>query len=364
MYIYLITLAVSLLFAKLASNASHYPALKGTVRTFAVLSFLPFALNCILRGQVGTDWLIYDTYYAEISNGGREFSEPLFNLLNRVLYTISDNSVLLFAVVGFLTLDLFFRGMYQQSEIVTYSILLFFLSGRYFASLNQIRQMLAVSLFFFAFKYIAERRMVRYYIFVIIACMIHTSAVVYLPVYFLYRIRFNTTRLIKTAIAYCICLPVIILLAPALVRLTRFSWYLDSRFDQNFDIIGFSISFMILCIQMFLLKRQEVNQAQNEQTDAPEDMTYAGFLTMMSMICCLVYFLTAALPQVTRIAECYSVIQILSIPNLVKREKDVRVRIIVLIICGVILGGKLLYNVYKTQWWYGVLPYHTLFYSG
>ena len=73
MYIYLITLIVSLLFAKLASNARPYPALKGTVRTYAICSFLPFALNCMLRGQVGTDWLIYDAYYAEISNGEEDF---------------------------------------------------------------------------------------------------------------------------------------------------------------------------------------------------------------------------------------------------------------------------------------------------
>ena len=161
MFIYLLTLAISLLFAKLASNASRYPALKGTVRTFAILSSLPFILNSILRGQVGTDWLIYDTYYYEISNGGRKFSEPLFNLLNRILYMISSDSLLLFAVVGFVTLALFFAGIYQQSEIAVYSVLLFFLTGRYFASLNQIRQMLAISLFFFAFKYIVQRSMIR-----------------------------------------------------------------------------------------------------------------------------------------------------------------------------------------------------------
>lgn len=362
MLIYLLTLAVSLLFAKLASNAGRYPALKGTVRTFAVLSFLPFALNSILRGQVGTDWLIYDTYYFEISNGGRKFSEPLFNLLNRILYVISDNSVLLFAVVGFMTLALFFRGIYQQSEIVTYSILLFFLSGQYFASLNQIRQMLAISIFFFAFKYIPRRQMLRYYILIFTACLIHTSAIVYLPVYFLYRIYFSTRHLAKTALILCICLPLIIVLSPVLIRLTRFSWYLDSRFDQNFDIMGFTLSFLIMCLHLFLLKRREEDNKRNGVTDT-EGMRYAGFLTILSMGCCLVYLLTAAIPQVSRVAECYSVIQIISIPYMIRHEKDIRIRTAAMILCAGILGCKLLYNVYRTQWWYGVLPYHTIFYS-
>lgn len=363
MYIYLITLIVSLLFAKLASNARPYPALKGTVRTYAICSFLPFALNCMLRGQVGTDWLIYDAYYAEISNGGRRFSEPLFNLLNRILYMISNNSLLLFAVVGFITLALFFAGMYQQSAMVTYSILLFFLSGKYFASLNQIRQMLAMSLFFFAFKYIRERKMIRYFLFILAACLIHTSAVVYIPLYFLYGIRCSTKRLFKAALVYCVCLPVIILMAPVLVKLTRFSWYLDSRFSQNFDIIGFTLSLIIFGLLLFLLRRQEM-QAEGTTGENAEDLRYAGFLTMISMITCLVYFLTNAVPQVTRIAECYSVIQILSLPYLAKGEKDARIRIAVLVFTAAVLGCKLLYNVYSTHWWYGVLPYHTFFYPG
>lgn len=361
MFIYLLTLAISLVFAKLASNASRYPALKGTVRTFAVLSFLPFALNSMLRGQVGTDWLIYDTYYFEISNGGRQFSEPLFNLLNRILYMISSNSWLLFAVVGFVTLALFFIGIYQQSEIAAYSILLFFLTGRYFASLNQIRQMLAISLFLFAFKYIVQRRMIKYFILIFIACLIHTSAIVYLPIYFLYRIRFSTKHLVKTALIFFICLPLIIALSPVLIRLTRFSWYLDSRFEQNFDIIGFTLSFLIMCLHLFLLKRREEENKKKGITDS-EGMKYAGFLTMLSMICCLIYLLTAAIPQVNRVAECYSVIEIISIPNMIKHEKDVRVRIAAMVLCAGILSCKLLYNVYKTQWWYGVLPYHTIFY--
>lgn len=353
MWIYLLALLLSLIFAKLAVNAKPYPALTDTYRFLAVLSFLPFAINAALRGQVGTDWVIYNAYYYEISNGGREFSEPLFNLLNKVLYNISSDSTLLFATVAIITLSLFFIGIFQNSEMVPYSILLFFLTGKYFSSLNQIRQMLAMSIFFFAWRFIRERRPGRYFVCILIACMIHSSSIIYIPLYFLYGISFSSKRLLKIIAGYCLALPLIFVCIPVLVQLTRFAWYLDSRFAQNnFDLIGFVTSFMIALLHCWLLRRQETEDNNRE----------LGFMTMISIGSCLVYFLTSSLPQVTRIAEAFSVIQILSIPNLVKGERNIYIRHIVLSTVALLFACKLIYNVYSTQWWYGVLPYHTFFY--
>ena len=102
-----------------------------------------------------------------------------------MLYVVTPDSALLFATVGFLTLLFFFLGIYQQSDMVVFSILLFFLTNKYFTSLNQIRQMLAMSLFVFAVKYAVERRIWAYMGLIGIAALIHTSSLIYFPVYFL-----------------------------------------------------------------------------------------------------------------------------------------------------------------------------------
>lgn len=360
MSIYLIVLLAALLLAKQASRARSYPALAGTYRFFAFCSFLPFAANTILRKGVGTDWVIYDAYYREISNGGRTFAEPLFNMINRILYKISPNSLLLFGVVGFLTLTLFFLGIYRQSEMVTYSILIFFVSGKYFSMLNQIRQMMAVAIFFFAFHYISQKCLKKYVFWIVIAGLIHTSAWIYLPLYFLYGIRWNTGRLIKTAIAFCLGLPVILFLSRILVRYTRFAWYLSSRFDQsNFDLMGFGLSFLIFSVHLFLLKRQETRVPDGMDSNATQ-----GFLVMVCMMSWLVYLLSSAVPQVSRVAESLSVIELISLPNLSQKEPNQQVKKGILFAVAFILSCKLLYNTYSTQWWYGVLPYHTVFYAG
>ena len=66
------------------------------------------------------------------------------------------------------------------------------------------------------------------------------------------------------------------------------------------------------------------------------------------------------LPQVLRAAEGLSVVQIFSLPDLLKKEKDGRMR---LLICFFIVAGyssKLFYDVYVNRW-YDVVPYRTVF---
>lgn len=349
MYIYGIMLGISLLFAKLAANAKPYEKIRSSYYTFAILSFLPFAAVSMLRWQVGTDWPIYDSYYYYINHGIQSFSEPLFNLLNKFLYLFSEDSSLLFAVVGFFTLLLFFLAIYQQSPMIPFSILLFFLTNKYFTSLNQIRQMLAMSIFFFSLKFIFQRNALAYYTAILTAILIHTSSVVYLPFYFLYGKEWKSKGLTKTFIIYCFLLPAVILVARVTAHFTRFAWYFDSVYNQNdFYVIGFLTAFLVMNVHLFALHR------------AGQKNVKLGFMTFMTMISCMILLLTSALPQVERVSEGISVIQILSIPEIVKGESNSRIRRCYLCFVILLYGCKLFYDVYHNHW-YGVLPYHTIF---
>ena len=357
MYVYLIVVAISLGFARLACNARPYPMLRGTYRLLAVCSFLPFAVNSMFRGQVGTDWPIYDSYYYYINHGIRQFSEPLFNLLNRVLYVVTPDSALVFATVGFLTLLFFFLGIYQQSDMVVFSILLFFLTNKYFTSLNQIRQMLAMSLFVFAVKYAVERRIWAYMGLIGIAALIHTSSLIYFPVYFLAGKKYSSAGILKGFLLYCISLPIVRIFVPLLVRFTRFAWYFDSLYNQNnFYLIGFAVALIIFPVHLCCLCRLEQRQGIPKKGEKEK----AGFFTAMSMLPCMTLLLSAVLPQVLRIAEGFAVVQIFSLPFFIKREENPKWRRGIMILVAGVYASKLLYDVYRNQW-YGVLPYHTVF---
>lgn len=352
MYIYGIMLGISLLFAKLAANAKPYEKIRGSYYTFAVMSFLPFAAVTMLRWQVGTDWPIYDSYYYYINHGIQSFSEPLFNLLNKFLYLFSEDSSLLFAVVGFFTLLMFFLAIYQQSPMIPFSVLLFFLTNKYFTSLNQIRQMLAMSIFFFSLKYIFQRNILAYYTAILTAMLIHTSSAIYLPVYFLYGKEWESRGLIKAFIVYCLLLPAVSLFARLTAHFTRFAWYFDSAYNQNdFYAVGFLVSFLAMALHLFAMHRTGKHHVR------------LGFMTIMTMLSCMILLLTSSLPQVARISEGFAVVQILSIPEMAKAEQNRRIRRLYLCFFILLYGCKLFYDVYHNHW-YGVLPYHTIFFRG
>ena len=86
MAVYIIMTIISMLFAGYAQNVKEVKSLDSTYRILGVMAFLPFAVVSALRYQVGTDWPIYNDYFHSIPAGGKKFTEPLFNLLNRFLY--------------------------------------------------------------------------------------------------------------------------------------------------------------------------------------------------------------------------------------------------------------------------------------
>ena len=150
MAVYIIMTIISMLFAGYAQNVKEVESLDSTYRILGVMAFLPFAVVSALRYQVGTDWPIYNDYFHSIPAGGKKFTEPLFNLLNRFLYHFTQNSYILFAVVAVLLLSFMFLTIFQQSEYLTLSILIFVVSGDFFNSQNQIRQMLATAILLYA----------------------------------------------------------------------------------------------------------------------------------------------------------------------------------------------------------------------
>ena len=350
MIIYLVMLGISLFFSVYASNAKPYPALKSTYRTFAVLSAAPFLLVTVLRYRVGTDWtFVYEPYFFYVRNGIEQFNEWGFNLLYRLFGLFTSDSWWVIAFVGFMTVLLIFLAIYRQSCLIPFSILLFFITNRYFTALNQIRQMLSMAIFVYGLRYLYERRWKSYFLWCLCAVSIHTSALMYLPLYFLYGRRFTWKSCLGLMCLSIAVAPVLGVLIQALLSVSRYGWYLNSAFQQNdFYLMGFLATVFVTMVHIYHLYRY------------PEPDITLEFWSVTMVAATALMFMSWMLPQVLRAAEGLSVVQIFSLPALLKKEKDGRMR---LLICFFIVAGyssKLFYDVYVNQW-YDAVPYRTVF---
>ena len=74
-------------------------------------------------------WFIYEKYFYYINEGTDKFTEEGFNILNRIAYFIYADPAVMFAIVSLIIYVFIFLAIYQQSNHVCFSILVFFIRG-------------------------------------------------------------------------------------------------------------------------------------------------------------------------------------------------------------------------------------------
>lgn len=346
---YLIMLIISVFFATCARKLQYETKYRRVYYVYAILSVLPFMLVSAVRYKVGTDWPIYDEYFYAINKGTNSFREPLFNLLNRIIYLFTDNSQFLFIAVAIITLSFTFVAIYQQSRYIPFSIIVYFLSTIYFNSLNQMRQAIAMSIFLYASKYLWTRNWKKYMLWMLVAIGFHISALIYIPIYFLYRWKAEIKKHIVLFGIVLVAMPILKVVIVAVLKLTPYAWYFDSAYSENdFFVAGFIISLLIL---VFMEYYNYIGNTEDDKT--VHFMVNMQWLSVVSLLC------TAFIPQVSRISSALEIITIIAIPRIILFERKRNQRIIVYCFIVALLVSKLVYNVYVCGF-FDVVPYQTI----
>lgn len=158
--------------------------LAGTTFAFVILF-----LFSALRFDVGYD---FGMYYGLIDTNIRWFTDQInrIELIPKKLLQISKwlgFYQLFFIITSLLILYFFHKTINKFSSDKQMSILIFFCFPIFFfMSLSVIRQYVAVAILFYGFKYIRDRKLIKYLILVLIAFLFHKSALLALPIYFFY----------------------------------------------------------------------------------------------------------------------------------------------------------------------------------
>lgn len=107
----------------------------------------------------------------------------LYEWIIKRFLTKSGNIFILFTAViqGIAVLKLY----YKYSTDYSLSVLLFFLSCSFVNMMNGIRQFLAVALILYFADYIFEKKYLKFIVIAFIACTIHISAIIWIPVIFI-----------------------------------------------------------------------------------------------------------------------------------------------------------------------------------
>lgn len=169
-------------------------------------------LVCVagLRWGVGTDYFAYYHGYANDASGFatalRELDEPGIKGLAWLTSQVSDDAALFMFAASALTLIPMLWTTLKNTNAVAMSLLLFVFVGTWHGSFNGVRQFLACAMIFTGHRLIVQRKALPYALVVMVASLIHVSALAMAILYFVPAKKLRARMILLMIIASLIAL--------------------------------------------------------------------------------------------------------------------------------------------------------------
>ena len=320
-------------------------------RLYLVGIFVILFLCSALRFGIGNDYRQYTQTAHEAYVGGYVVTEIGFNWLVKGLYTLAGGEYyeLVFAVFALLTLYIFLKAFYEQSEDFAITYFLFMALGMYFQTYNTVRYYLALAIALYALRYVVNKDFIKFVFLILLAALFHKSVLLVIPVYWIASYAWKKWMILVGLLLSVGCLfgkGIILKIALILYPSYENTIYLEGGTSPISILRG------VLVLVLYLWYRKRYQQKQEDR----ELLCYAQ-LNLLSVVACVFFFF---LPVITRIAYYFSVVQLLMIPRIICgiEEEKIRKRACALVCtAGVIYFAIFLLGADKPG--VGLLPYRS-----
>ena len=215
--------------------------------------YVDISLNGDLNNYARLYTRIRDVDWKDVIDyNGMEPGYLIFNKFFSIFFPWTQSIVFIEAIICvFFT----FRFIYKFCNNVFLAVLLYLAQGPFIFQLTGFRQAIAMSICLFAVEYIEKGKMLKFLILVGLACTFHTTAVVFIPLYFIANFKPNY----KTTILYVIYYIFLLRFAPMLISLgsdLTGNDYTTAGFTGNFTgpIINLFFYVVTLALALFLSK--------------------------------------------------------------------------------------------------------------
>lgn len=230
--LYLIVVTLNIIFSKCAEKNQK----KNLSTILIVLVIILFSMVSGFRAyNIGTDTPNYVTHimnYQMNSNYVRYATEPGLRILSILSGYLYKGPTFVLVTVSFLINTLIVIRLWSFKSKLSFSYAIFIYSLLYyFLTYSGIRQMLAVSIVFWASKYMIEKRYVKYVLYVVVASLFHNSAVIALGIPLLDAILSKKTYRKDKLLIFVILIPLMIIFSLV---------FIESQFGLFSRYIGYT----------------------------------------------------------------------------------------------------------------------------
>lgn len=331
MYIILLYLFLSLYLLLLQIKG------KNNNKKIDFLLFIIVILLLVFRFNIGPDLSSYVFLFKRTQNPiqdtimyhmNRNFA---FTLLIYLCKLISKSYIFFAFIVNVISLGLIGYIILKNSKSILLSILIFIGSGFlevYYSS--GIRQSLAMVFFLFAYyQFLPKKKYFQYYVFAIIACLFHETAIISLILPFIYmninRISKNKKRFFISSIIITLILFFLFSdMMPVLANKIGFDYSITHIFiyftKETYSFLGISMEIVLTALIFFLYI----------MADKSKDTDFDFFQIITSFFALLIYIIFSRFSLVSRVCDLIQVIFIILIPNLLSKIQVNKIKVALL----------------------------------
>lgn len=307
MIIYIIMLLITIIFLISTEKVKK----KWLKILMYILAVFPLFAVSAFRYDVGTDYLkryVYD--YNRMAQGiNVENFEIGFKLLVQLCIIFTKNPTILFVVTSAIIIGFIMATICTKSKNIILSVILFFLGGFFFNSLNLVRQYIAMSIILFGYRFLLKDK--KYY-FAYIACVLvamtmHSSSVIALILIGLNKKEImNWKWVLPVSIIILLLNEKLMGLIEFAIQNTRFNVYLSGNMARGDVSILYILENFLVFIFMYYIytKNKTLNKNGKEDT----------LLLNIQGLSLIVTVCGACHMQFSRIALYFLIFQIISIP--------------------------------------------------
>jgi hypothetical protein len=228
----------------------------------------------------------------------------------------------------------------KNSKMPGLSVLIYITLGFFTFSFSGLRQSIALAITFFSFKYIQERNIIKFLLCVILAMLFHTSAIIFLIAYPLYYIRIRFHH-------FMFLIPLMMLIFILKTEIFLLIYYLYKGVAGTVEITN---AYTMLIVMIVVLALAYIFGDKDKN-----NLNFNAYKNYMLMAIIVQIFASQS-SIIMRAGFYYYIFITLLIPEVIKNQRDAKVRMVTV----TILILALIYFFQKTtgDGYLNVSPYY------
>lgn len=290
MSIYIISFILNMLAGRIILGNKPSQASSKSKIIYLVFTTIYFGLLCGCRDlSVGWDT---NTYYEEFmfrlpnnwneyrSYGGRlEPGYVLYTLLVKLIGGDYQDTLIVSSLFIVGSACIF---IYRHSTNVLLSVFILLCFPYYYSSFDIVRHFLATSFILLGYKYVLNRSLVKYSLFVLLAFGFQKSSVIFILLYFIPFIRFNK----KTLVISFACTFIAYFSFDIIMQSSLFSFlgYNIGAYDGWFGSDAGGMKTAIMYLAVFIIAYFAYNNLKKKTLDDEMGLVYIMFIFLFSVV--------------------------------------------------------------------------------